>query len=105
MRCEVLGERIERALDQGRVGDGRGALETRQPRRALSVVRKQAAVSYTHLDVYKRQELDIFQYGQPGEERKALKHHRNARGRRDHRLAKVSDGSIRRLGQAGDQAQ
>src|SRR6516162_6102429 len=49
-------------------------------------------------------ELNIFQHGEPGKKREGLKHHRNARRRRNDRLAEIRDTSCGRACEPGDQA-
>src|SRR6516162_4324933 len=48
--------------------------------------------------------LDIFQHGEPRKKRKRLKHHRNARRRRNDRLAEIRDASCSRACEPSDQA-
>src|SRR5262249_9575652 len=48
--------------------------------------------------------LDIFQHGEPGKKREGLKHHRNARRRRNNRLAEIGDASCSRACEPSDQA-
>ena len=50
-------------------------------------------------------ELDVVVHGQPGEQREALEHHRDALGRAVDRLAAIADLARGRARQAGDDAQ
>src|SRR5215471_6672342 len=49
-------------------------------------------------------ELDIFQHREPGKKREGLKHHGNARRRRNNRLAEIRDASCSRACEPSDQA-
>ena len=52
-----------------------------------------------------RADLDVVEHGEPGKQREALEHHRDALGRALDRLAVERDRALGRTRQAGDDAQ